>query len=96
MIKMNTWITQFGVRKEKLCLRENPMPLGLPAFTYMQRNTREINANHWMEVNTSGAMDELIIWIKEPTFRMNNFQPTSYRLGRVTTIHHTMAVDPMP
>ena len=29
-----------------------------------------INANHWMEVNTSGGMDELVTWIKGPTFRM--------------------------
>ena len=36
----------------------------------MQRNTREINANHLMEVNTSGGMHELLTWIKGPTFRM--------------------------
>ena len=41
----------------------------------MQRNTREINANHWMEGNTSGGMDELVTWIKGPTFHMNNAQP---------------------
>ena len=44
--------------------------------TYMQRNTREINANHWMEVNTSGGMDEFVTWIEWPTFRMDNVQPT--------------------
>ena len=35
--------------------------------TCMQGNTKRINANHWMEVNTNGGMDELVTWIKRPT-----------------------------
>ena len=46
--------------------------------TCMQRNTRTINANHWMEVNTSGGMDELVTWIKGPTFRMKE-RPTDLK-----------------
>jgi hypothetical protein len=48
----------------------------------MQRNTKTIIANHWMEVKTSGGMDELVTWIKGPTFRMDNAQLTANRLGR--------------
>ena len=55
--------------------------------TCMQRNTRTINANHWMEVNTSGGMDEIFTWIKGFTFRMINGQPTPNRLGRATPQH---------
>src|SRR6185437_9828176 len=50
--------------------------------TYMQRNTRGTNANHWMKLKTSGGMDELVTWIEWPTFHMNNGQPTGNRLGR--------------
>ena len=53
-------------------------------YTCIQENTMRINANHWMEVNTSGGMDELVTWIKGPTFRMNNGQPTPNRRGRAT------------
>jgi hypothetical protein len=52
--------------------------------TYMQRNTKRINNNNWMEYNTSGGMDEFVTWIKGPTFRMDNVQPTANRLGRAT------------
>jgi len=65
-----------------------PLEFGLTiqywTCTCMQRKTRRINANHWMEVNTSGGMDELVTWIKGPTFRMNNGQPTPNRRGRAT------------
>jgi hypothetical protein len=42
---------------------------GLPKWLHevdpiMQRNTKGINANYWMELKTSGAMDELVTWIK--------------------------------
>ena len=60
----------------------------------MQRNTRRINANHWMDVNTNGGMDEFVTWIKRPTFRMKK-RPTA--LGEQHhAVHHTMAVDPTP
>ena len=60
----------------------------------MQGNTKRINANHWMEVNTNGGMDEFVTWIKRPTFRMKK-RPTT--LGEQHyTVHHTMAVDPTP
>ena len=52
--------------------------------TYMQRNTRGTNANHWMKLKTSGGMDEFVTWIEWPTFHMNNGQPTENRLGRET------------
>ena len=49
-----------------------PLEFGLTiqywTCTYMQRKTRRINANHWMEVNTSGGMDELVTWIKGSPF----------------------------
>ena len=62
--------------------------------TCMQGNTKRINANHWMEVNTNGGMDEFVTWIKRPTFRMKK-RPTT--LGEQHhTVHHTMAVDPTP
>ena len=62
--------------------------------TCMQGNTKRINANHWMEVNTNGGMDELLTWIKRPTFRMKK-RPTA--LGEQHhAVHHTMAVDLMP
>src|SRR6185295_18584761 len=60
----------------------------------MQGNTKRINANHWMEDNTNGGMDELVTWIKRPTFRMKKYPNT---LGEQHhTVHHTMVVDPMP
>ena len=43
--------------------------------TYIQRNTKRMNANHWINLKTSGGMDELVTWIKGPTFRMDNVQP---------------------
>ena len=62
--------------------------------TCMQGNTKRINANHWMEVNTNGGMDEFVTWIKRPTFRMKKRATT---LGEQHhTVHHTMEVDPMP
>jgi len=45
-------------------------------YTYIQRNTKRINANRWIKLKTSGGMDELDTWIKGPTFRMDNVQPT--------------------
>ena len=60
----------------------------------MQGNTKRINDNHWMEVNTNGGMDELVTWIKRPTFRMKKCPIT---LGEQHhTVHHTMVVDPTP
>ena len=54
----------------------------------------QINANQWMKVNTNGGMDELVTWIKRPTFRMKKRPNT---LGEQHhTVHHTMAVDPTP
>ena len=44
----------------------------------MQGNTKRINVNHWMEVNTNGGMDELVTWIKGPTFRMKK-RPTDLK-----------------
>jgi hypothetical protein len=38
--------------------------------TYMQRNIKRINANHWMEVKTNRGMEEIVTWIKGPTFAM--------------------------
>jgi len=62
--------------------------------TCMQGNTKRINANHWMEVNTNGGMDGLVTWIKRPTFHMKKRPNT---LGEQHhTVHHTMAVDPTP
>ena len=60
----------------------------------MQGNTNRINDNHWMEVNTNGGMDELVTWIKRPTFSMKKRPNTLGELHH--TIHHTMVVDPMP
>jgi len=62
--------------------------------TCMQGNTKRINVNHWMEVNTNGGMDELVTWIKRPTFSMKKRPNTLGELHH--TIHHTMAVDLMP
>ena len=60
----------------------------------MQENTKRINDNHWMEVNTNGGMDELVTWIKRPTFSMKKRPNT---LGEQHhTVHHTMVVDSMP
>jgi hypothetical protein len=54
-------------------------------YTYMQRNKKRINNNHyWMEYNTSGGMDELVTWIKGPTFHMDNVQLNANCLGRAT------------
>ena len=40
----------------------------------MQRNTSRINANNWIEDNTSGGVDELVTWIKEPTSQRPDHQ----------------------
>jgi hypothetical protein len=47
----------------------------------MQRNTRRINANHWMEVKTNGGMDELCHMDQKAHF---SHEETSNRLGRAT------------
>ena len=53
-----------------------PLELGLITqgwtCTCMKTNTKRINANHWMKLNTRWGMNELVTWIKGPTFHINN------------------------
>jgi hypothetical protein len=65
--------------------------------TYMQRNTKRTNTNHWMENNKVDGWMSLSHGSKGPpsTWIMSNRLQTSLK-ELLHTVHHIMAVDPMP